>query len=544
MVLKKDKLFNATQFQLDLISVRNKYKDDGFLLMAVNKTDLNFTTDSSLVDIKIFITEGKIVPVGKINFSGNEVLKDKELLKLMETRTGDILSGAKLNNDIKEILSAYEKKGLPFVKVKITDISLYRESDVTKLSLSLDIKEESRITIDKIKITGNDITNDKVILREIKLNKERTITKDNLEDIKARLDKLNIFERVDDPKIVKIKNSNSAELLVGVKEGNNNTFDGVLGYVPPANDQDKGYFTGLINLSFRNIFGTGRRIDARWSQQIRSTQELEFKYSEPYLLNLPLNLNFAFLQRIQDSTYTRRKFDLKGDILLSDKFTVSLIGSYDRIIPSSDSTRTFTIGDSRILSSGIELRYDSRDNIYVPMSGILYTLAYSYGDKKIYNADQLASYGYQQDYSIQRYSVDIDFYSSFFKRQSALIKLFAGEVKTDRLEDGDYFRIGGNKYIRGYREEQFLASTLVCSNIEFRYSLSRKGFFSVFYDFGYYLKPVDNINIIPKQEGFLYGYGIGMRVETGLGILGINYALGKGDGFLDGKINFGIINDF
>jgi len=544
MVSKKDKLFNLNQFNLDLISIRNKYKDAGYLLMSVNKTYLNFTTDSTLVDIKIFITEGKIVPLGKINITGNEILKTKDILNLMETRTGDVLSGARLNNDIKEILSEYEKRGLPFVKIKITGISLYKDSDTSKLSMSLDIKEESRITIDKIKITGNETTSDKVILREIKLNKDRTITKENLEDIKARLDKLNIFEKVDDPKIMKIKNSNSAVLLVGVKEGNNNTFDGVIGYVPPANDLDKGYFTGLINLSFRNIFGTGRRIDARWSQQIRTTQELEFKYSEPYFLNLPLNINLAFLQRIQDSTYSRRKFDLKGDILLNDKFTISLIGSYDRIIPSSDSTRTLTIADSRILSSGIELRYDNRDNIYIPASGILYTIAYSYGDKKIYNADELASFGYLQNYSIQRYSIDLDIYSSFFKRQTALVRLFAGEVKTDKLEDGDYFRIGGNKYIRGYREEQFLASTLVSSNIEFRYSLSRKGFFSVFYDFGYYLKPFDNINNIPRQEGFLYGYGVGMRVETALGILGINYALGKGDGFLDGKINFGIINDF
>jgi hypothetical protein len=33
-------------------------------------------------------------------------------------------------------------------------------------------------------------------------------------------------------------------------------------------------------------------------------------------------------------------------------------------------------------------------------------------------------------------------------------------------------------------------------------------------------------------------------METGLGVIGVNYALGKGDGFLDGKINFGIINEF
>jgi outer membrane protein assembly factor BamA len=77
-----------------------------------------------------------------------------------------------------------------------------------------------------------------------------------------------------------------------------------------------------------------------------------------------------------------------------------------------------------------------------------------------------------------------------------------------------------------------------------RYALSRKGFFDAFYDFGYYNKPEDVINKYPSQHGFLFGYGIGLRMETGLGVIGVNYALGKGDGFLDGKINFGIINEF
>jgi hypothetical protein len=33
-------------------------------------------------------------------------------------------------------------------------------------------------------------------------------------------------------------------------------------------------------------------------------------------------------------------------------------------------------------------------------------------------------------------------------------------------------------------------------------------------------------------------------METALGIIGVNYGLGKGDGLTDGVIHFGIINDF
>ena len=71
-----------------------------------------------------------------------------------------------------------------------------------------------------------------------------------------------------------------------------------------------------------------------------------------------------------------------------------------------------------------------------------------------------------------------------------------------------------------------------------------KVFSLVFFDAGYYFRPFDQINNYPEQSGFLYGYGVGIRLETGLGLIGVSYALNKESSFLDGLINFGLINDF
>ena len=54
----------------------------------------------------------------------------------------------------------------------------------------------------------------------------------------------------------------------------------------------------------------------------------------------------------------------------------------------------------------------------------------------------------------------------------------------------------------------------------------------------------DGLFNIPVQEGFIFGYGLGIRIETGLGMFGVSYALGKGDSILEGKVHFGLINDF
>ncbi len=542
MVSKKDKQFTKEQFNLDLKSIREKYRDAGFLLAKIVKTEIQYDSDSLLVDLNITIDEGKKVNVGMISISGNNIIKTKNILDLFETKVGKPLDGNTLNNDIKGLLDLYEKKGIPFAKAYIENVSLYYDGQTPKVSIGINIAEESKVRIEQVRIKGNDVTNDDVIIRELKISKDKFVKRESLQNMKFRLERLNIFEKVEDPQIYTIKKSGKTGLLIQVKEGNTNTFDGVIGYAPPVSEKESGYFTGLINLSFRNIFGTGRRIDAKWQKPLKSTQELEFKYGEPYIFGLPLNMNLGFMQRIQDTSYTQRKIDFKGDLFFTDKFTASILGGYDRVIPSDDSTITYFINDSRIIYGGLELKYDTRDNVYIPESGIIYKLFYSYGDKKISNSKNLISAN--GNFSIKKYAMDLEIYSSFFKRQTLLLKYFGGYLSSDKLEDADFYRIGGNKNIRGYREEQFLASQIAYSNTEIRYSVSRKSFVYGFFDYGYYFRPSDEINLIPKQEGFLYGYGLGIRLETAIGLVGVNYALGKGDGFSDGKINFGLINEF
>lgn len=543
MISKKGGFFNEAQFSADLKTIRDRYKSNGFLYAKFTEDKTIFGEDSSYVDIILKIDEGKKITIGKIDIIGNSAISEEKIFRNFETKVGDVLKDNLLNQDITGLLKSYEKIGLPFAKINVKDISVYKDNQEEKIKVELSVTENSRVKIDQVKIYGNETTEDYVILRELKLDKNKIVNSQSLQQMKERLDRLNIFESVSDPKIYTMKNKNESGLLIEVREGNTNTFDGILGYNPPSGNES-GYFTGLVNVSFRNLFGTGRKIEAKYQQEVRETQELQFKYLELYFFNLPLNIGLGFLQRLQDTTYTKRNADVKLDFLFSDKFTVSALASYERVIPSDIANSNFIIADSRTLASGVELKFDSRDDIFIPSRGFLYRSSYSYGSKAIFNAAQLANLGYKDNFSIQRYILDLDFYYSFLKRQTILLKLTGGEVRSDKLEDADYFRIGGNKFIRGYRNEQFLASKIAAGNFEPRYAISRKGFLFGFFDGGYYFKPADPTNNFPEQSGFLYGYGFGIRLETGLGIIGVSYALGKDDAMLDGKINFGLINDF
>ncbi len=537
MTTKKDVVFNPTQFNADLISLRAKYKEAGFLLARISNFKTKFSDDSTSVDISIQISEGSRVSIGKIEITGNKEISTSQLFSIIETKTGEVLDESKLNNDIKEVLNLYEKKGLPFTRATIKEISIYYAGETPKIFVSIDISEGTKAQIDEIRIKGNEITEPYVITREIGITEGQNINTEQLENIRRRLDNLAIFENVETPKIYEIKNTKKNGLLIEVKEGNNNTFDGVIGYVPPPTEDESGYFTGLVNINFKNIFGTGRRLDAKWMQETKATQELEFKYMEPFVLGFPVNINLGFLQRIQDSTYTKRKLELKGDLKFTDNIFGSVILGLESIIPSSDSNVVFVTSDSRTLYAGSEIKYDSRDNIYNPLKGISIKFNYIYGNKTIFS-------GTGESFNIQKYSSELDFYFTFFKRQTTFIRLSAAEVNSDKLEDADLIRVGGMRNIRGYRDEQFLAERFIYENFEPRYIIGRRSFLFVFFDAGYYFREADALNNIPVQEQFIYGYGFGLQIETGIGIIGVSYGLGKGDSFLDGKIHFGLINNF
>jgi len=538
---KPGSVFSMQQYELDQRYIIKVYQDNGFMDCRITNSGYEYNFDSTEVSLTLSLEEGSRVVIGDIVLEGNKLFTTSYLKDNMETQPGDVLNSLELNNDMNDLLNLYESKGYTFASIQVSNIEEYTDGVTKKLRVNIKIDENDKIRIDNITVEGNTSTNKDVITREIALGEGNTISRENLIEIRRRLENLGYFENVELPKILKYKNT--TVLLIKVKEGNTNTFDGILGYVPPSQSDDKGYFTGLVNLSIRNLFGTGRKVEARFKKEIKTTQELELNYLEPWVLGYPVNMSFAFLQRIEDSTYIKRDLSLKADALLTKKITISAIFDFERVIPNT-TTNLFTIFDSRVLGAGIEIKYDSRDYIYNPQAGILYRTGYSVGQKKIYNTASYPNLDIPQDFTVQNGSMHIDFYSSFFKRQSLLVGLHGVEIRSPRFEAADLFRLGGNSTIRGYREGQFLASRAAWGNLEVRYSLTRRSFAAIFYDAGYYLKPQDDIYNLPSQEGFIYGFGLGVRIETSLGMFGVSYALGKGDSILEGKIHFGLVNDF
>ena len=63
-------------------------------------------------------------------------------------------------------------------------------------------------------------------------------------------------------------------------------------------------------------------------------------------------------------------------------------------------------------------------------------------------------------------------------------------------------------------------------------------------DAGYYFREADSERGIIEAEDYIFGYGLGLTVDTAIGLLLVSFGLAEGDSFSEGKFHFGILNEF
>jgi outer membrane protein insertion porin family len=507
-------------------------------------TSVVIPTDSTSSKIFINITSGPRAVLKSLNF-----LADSDSLipgmRSLEFSEGNPYEEIEIQSIFGEILDELEKKGYPFAKIVVNSLGLEISPDSSSSSVQLNVTLEPNLkaVISKIEIVGNENTSADVILREIKVKSGDIFYPENNRLLTSRLNRLRFFEPVPDPEFY-FNEGKEGILKITLKETNTNNFDGIVGYIPPAQNEETGYLTGLVNINMRNLFGTGRNFSFKWQQLDRNSQELDLRYLEPFLFGLPLNISPRLYQRKQDTVYVDRFVEVTADYQTGENFSFSATFASQSIIPTLFEKPVFTVYNSSILTGGVGLRYDTRDDPVSPVSGINFFSSFSISNKKINGPAEFITPNQVLQVNLKKINFDFDLFLELFNRNIVALGVSVREIQGDFIEESDYFKLGGNSTLRGYREEQFRGNRVAWSNIEYRYLISRRSYLFAFFDSGYYLVNGDESKKIVETSAFKNGYGFGMSFETGIGLLSVSYALASGEGFSDGKIHFGIINQF
>ena len=537
--------FNASLFDSSKTKIAAELNSAGYFHSSFEDSKIEFSLDSQTINIFLNVEEGKPTYIKELLFSADDTINVDEYLSSFNYLKGAVFNRYKIETSINSLLSELENKGFPFAAVKIQSVHFYDDSlnEEHFATLNLILTKGLKSKIDKIEVAGNSSTKDYVIIRELRIDAGEEYSQERVNNFPRRLNKLRFFEPVPPPQFY-IDNENNGVLLVTVKEKNTNNFDGIIGYVPPADDDETGYVTGLVNVTLRNIFGTGRAAAVRWQKLTRESQELELKYLEPWLLGLPFNINAELFQRIQDTTYVQRRIGGALEFLATEDISASAFVSTEEVIPTEREIPVFTVYNSSTLTTGLSLKIDIRDDPLAPTSGLLFETGYSFSRKKINGPAEYITPGLETNLNLQRITAGFSaFYELFFKN-IVVISVNGKELSGPFFEQSDLWRFGGTRTVRGYREEQFLASRIAWSNLEYRLMLTPRSYAFVFFDAGYYSIEADEDRGVAKNENVIFGYGVGITVDTAIGLLAVSFALADGDSFSEGKIHFGIINEF
>ncbi len=529
-------LFTSSPPDSALAALQEAYANSGYLGASIAFDSLAGVT----------IAEGDRYTIERVRLLPDSVAALAEASGITAGEfSGRTFSAADVESITGRLIRALNDRGYPLASAGVAAIQV----DDSARAVELDIALESgaRVRIGAIDVRGNTSTSRNLILTAAAVEPGAVFTDVLAAQVRSRLQRLNIFSDVGEPQLYRT-DSGAYGLLLTVTEGRSNTFDGVIGYQPGTDSLGEGSLTGLVNVFF--IFGSGRRISLRWQKQSLTGSQLEFRYGEPFLLGLPLDLDLGYRQNQEETTpallsYVQRFFT--GDLYygLTDAFSVRLGGAYEATIPQTDTAQPCfrQLLNSRTLETTIGIGYDTRSNPVNPVSGLLYSTSYSLGAKSVLGPSPCTT-GIPAEDTRQRAEVDLDGYVTAFTSVVLAGGMHFGEIRGDLLEESDLFRFGGQSTVRGYAENTFRASRRAWGTVELRLLLSSSSYAALFFDGGYYRRPEDPLRGLPALEEWIYGYGVGAQIETAIGLVRLSYALGKPDDFSTGKVFFGLVNQF
>lgn len=161
--------FLEENFAGDKQKIIDKYNAKGFRDAKIS-FDTIYRFDAKTMNIEIVIDEGHRYYFRTITFLGNSKHSTKDLQDILSIKKGDVYNQDVLNSrlnmsqDSRDVSSLYMDDGYLFFQINPVEVLVENDS----IDIEVRIYEGKQAVINRVTIVGNDKTNDRVILREVR----------------------------------------------------------------------------------------------------------------------------------------------------------------------------------------------------------------------------------------------------------------------------------------------------------------------------------------------------------------------------------------
>src|SRR5437870_8043427 len=348
---------DETQLQDDLQKVREFYQNHGYIDVAVRDVTKQRTSSGAL-QIVIAIDEGPQYHVGKLSFVGYKATTEEKLRAVVKMKEGAIYSAKGIKDDAKAITDAYGSGGY-------IDLTIVPESSPAHgglIDITYRIDEGQRSYVERISITGNTRTKDKVIRREVLIAPGDVFNTVRVETSKKRLENLGYFSKVDTfPVDTEVEGRKYLDIQVEEKRTGSlnfgagfSTIDSLIGFI----ELTQGNFD-ITN--WPSLTGGGQKFRSRL-QGGTQRKDVELALTEPWFLDRPISVGFTGFYHEANylsSIYDQRNYGFSLDVRKGIR--PFLYGSLDYRLESID---TFNLAagasDQLLAETGHSTKRDVR----------------------------------------------------------------------------------------------------------------------------------------------------------------------------------------
>jgi len=369
------------------------YNDNGYIQARVESTDVAIDRERARATITIVVVEGPQFKVGEVQITGVSLLPEREILRQIKFKSGDVFSVSKVRDSVQGILNLYSTIGRASA-----DVNPKRDQPpgTNVINVTFEITEGPEVYVERINITGNVRSEDKILRRELPLHEGDLYTLQNKERARQRLVNLGYFENVT---VTTQPGSDKTKIVVNVDVVERAT--GIFSIGGGYSSVDS--LVGTIDLAQRNFLGRGWEVAIRIRAGAR-TQQGTIGFTEPWLFDRPLSAGFDIYKSVRD--YTDYKYDTTGlNLRLSHPFEEYWRWLLGYRLSRDDVSSISAFASPEILAQeGItvtsalsgSLTRDSRDVIAAPTKGAQTVLTLDFaglgGDAKFIKATALQTY--------------------------------------------------------------------------------------------------------------------------------------------------------
>lgn len=281
--------YEEEKFEADINAIIDEYGDHGHLEADVTATDMAFSENGKRIDVTIYLEEGPQYTMNTLDIARNVVFDDDEVLDIVKVMPGDVHNKGQVRKDAELIQQGYEDSG--YVDAVVTpQVTLDKENKTT--TVVYHVNEGNLKYLREIRITGNDITKDEIIRRQMLLIPGERYDGAAVDESENRVKNTRFFDKV---RITLDETDDElfTDLLVDVEEGKTGTFNFGAGY--STEDRLGVYSEVRLNnfdlLNWPTFSGGGQQLRLRVQVGERRNQ-YNLGFTDPEFLGYPLSFGF------------------------------------------------------------------------------------------------------------------------------------------------------------------------------------------------------------------------------------------------------------